>query len=95
MEHKVWKRMVPNGDRGHLKYLLDMQLENKGVSYVDGYKFKYRTDGCRMSGDMNTSSGNCMIMCILLGSYLDTLGVDYRFANNGDDCVIILESRHL
>jgi hypothetical protein len=32
---------------------------------------KYQVEGCRMSGDMNTSSGNCMIMVALVYSYME------------------------
>lgn len=95
VEHKVWNRMTPGTCRPHLRRLLSMQLQNHGIAYLEGLKVKYTTDGCRMSGDMNTSSGNCMLMCLMLGSYLDTLKIKYRFANNGDDCVVIIDKRNL
>ncbi len=34
-------------------------------------------------------------MCLMLGSYLDTKYIKYRFANNGDDCVVIVEKEDL
>lgn len=43
---------------------------------------------------MNTSSGNCMIMVSLVYSYMKTLGIDWRLANNGDDCVLFIERQH-
>jgi hypothetical protein len=48
-----------------------------------------------MSGDINTSLGNCLIMCGLVWQYLDELGIKGRLANNGDDCIVVFSRRHL
>lgn len=47
--------------------------------------------GTRASGDMNTSSGNCFTMVLLVASYCESKGIKWRLANNGDDCVLIIE----
>lgn len=47
-----------------------------------------------MSGDMNTALGNVLIMCMLIKAYMDTKGIKYRFVDNGDDAVVILEKKH-
>lgn len=71
--------------------LLRWQLRNRGIARVPGWRLDYTTDGCRMSGDINTSLGNCIIMsCIVIG-YCEQAGIKYRLANNGDDCVVFLE----
>lgn len=48
-----------------------------------------------MSGDINTSLGNCLIMCGLVHQYAAERGVVIDLANNGDDCVVFLERRQL
>lgn len=93
-EHSIWRMLVAN--KKETSALLKMQLHNVGRGYLDDGKIKYQTRGCRMSGDMNTSSGNCLIMCALVWVYLKSLNISkFRLANNGDDCVVIFESSNL
>lgn len=97
IEHSLWEHLVLPGDRKELRKLLDMQIHNKGVARTPDGVIKYQVEGCRMSGDMNTSSGNCLIMCALVYSFMHRYkpGVKYRLANNGDDCVLMLEKEDL
>lgn len=93
-EHKIWEMLCQ--DKNQLMYLLDMQLENVGRVYTEDGVIKYKTDGCRMSGDMNTSSGNCLLMCAMVYSYCKSVGIGkFRLANNGDDCVLVFEKSDL
>lgn len=93
-EHSVFVRGICSGERKFTKWLLDMQLVNVAICYADDGKVKYTVEGCRMSGDMNTSSGNCLIMCALVYSFMRDAGVSkYRLVNNGDDCVLMLERK--
>jgi hypothetical protein len=80
-----------------LQYLLKQQLINEGAAFTKDGKFEYTVDGCRMSGDMNTSLGNVIIMCCLMYSYFDSKGLKDRIAllNDGDDCVIIMDHKDL
>lgn len=78
-----------------LKELLSWQLSNRGVGNAEGKKLKYQVDGCRMSGDINTSLGNCIIMSSIVLGYFDEYGVEARLANNGDDCVVICDRKSL
>jgi hypothetical protein len=55
---------------------------------------KYKVDGTRASGDMNTSSGNCLIMCALVFAFVDHR-FEFKLANNGDDCVLIFDKENL
>jgi len=49
-----------------------------------------------MSGDMNTSSGNCLIMCAMVWNFCTSLNINhFRLANNGDDCTLIVEKWHV
>lgn len=99
-EHGVWPRMVPGHCRKKLNWLLRLQRRNHGIAVFNEGVVKFLIKGCRMSGDMNTSSGNCLIMCAMVFAFMSELqsqeGVGrYRLANNGDDCVVILEKKDL
>jgi hypothetical protein len=78
-----------------LRGLLKEQVHNDGVAFVDGFKIKYKTEGTRSSGDMNTGCGNCDIMSSLVRQFVKERGVHAKFANNGDDCVVFVERRDL
>lgn len=92
-EHSVYVRTYDTAHQPKLKRLLDMQLENHGfVRCADG-SIKYVVNGRRMSGDMNTGMGNCLIMSAVMWSFRRKLQIKMRLANNGDDCVIICERR--
>lgn len=78
-------------DRRFLTWLLKQQLNNRGSGYCRDGRLKYRVAGKRMSGDMNTALGNCLLMCAMIYSYCEQRGVDASLANNGDDCVVLME----
>lgn len=78
-----------------LRGLLRWQLRNRGIARVPGCRMDYQTDGCRMSGDINTSLGNCILMSCMVIAYCEQAGVKYRLANNGDDCVLFVEAADL
>jgi len=91
-EHSVYTAMF---DSPKLKRLLSWQLRNRGRAYVqDGY-VDFDMAGTRSSGDINTSLGNCVIMCALVHAYASKRGVDVELCNNGDDCVVVMESDDL
>lgn len=76
----------------YLERLLKMQLVNRGYGRTTcGSVVKYKVDGCRMSGDINTGMGNCLIMSLMILGYCESVGHNVRLTNNGDDCVIIME----
>lgn len=91
-EHSIYKIFFPRSKE--LQKLLRWQLHNTGFANVGDGRIKYRTHGCRMSGDMNTGLGNCLIMCALIWSFFkDKCAIE--LANNGDDCVVIMERQDL
>lgn len=95
-EHELYVRCFPQKKHGkQLARLLSWQLTNKCVGYCPDGKLKYQTDGGRMSGDMNTGLGNCILMCSMIWAYADWLGIKLQLANNGDDCTVIFEREHL
>lgn len=91
-EHSIYNNISRSG---YLAELLTWQLHNKGKAYVpDGY-VRYSVEGCRMSGDMNTSMGNYLIMSSLLYQYRRESKTHFSLANCGDDCVLFMERRDL
>lgn len=90
-EHSIYVALH-HGDP-ELRRLLRMQLRNKGVGFCDDGKLVYKVDGRRLSGDMNTGLGNCIIMCGMVWEYLREKKIEARFINNGDDCGVFLSRR--
>jgi hypothetical protein len=92
-EHSVYLALFPN--HPEFRIWLSWQKRNKCVAMLPEAKVKYIVKGCRMSGDMNTSMGNCLLMCALVKAYSDSKGVRIQLGNNGDDCVVFMESADL
>jgi hypothetical protein len=91
-EHSVYNKIFKSEK---LAKLLDMQIENVGFAKASDGWFKYLKTGSRMSGDMNTSMGNKLLMCLMSLSYLNTKPFRCSFINNGDDCLIFTEKKNL
>lgn len=94
-EHLIYLMCFNASDRKHLSWLLEMQLENRGVAYLPEAVVKYTVQGARMSGDMNTSLGNCLLMSMMVWTWCQKQEVRARLANNGDDCVVFMERHQL
>lgn len=92
-EHSLYKNLFPNYRQFHK--LLSWQKHNTGSAFGSDGKFKYKKRGSRMSGDMNTSLGNKILMCLMAKAYIDTKPFGIEFVNNGDDCLIFLEKSNL
>jgi hypothetical protein len=91
-EHSIYKLFYPHDKT--LADLLGLQLHNHCTYYGPDGMIKYDTDGCRMSGDMNTGLGNCLLMCAMVYSYFaDKCKIE--LINNGDDCVVFMETADL
>lgn len=88
-EHKFYTALFPGALV--LKKLLGWQLHNVGKAYAEDGVVKFRVRGTRSSGDLNTSLGNSIIMCAAIYAYAKQKGVRIELANNGDDCVVIME----
>jgi hypothetical protein len=89
VEHSVYKRLCRDP---YFHGLLDLQLENRCVT---ARGWKYRTRGKRMSGDMNTALGNCLLMIIMVRAAMREIGVQHDLFDDGDDVLVIFESEHL
>lgn len=79
------------GGSRELQRLLRWQLHIRGAGHCPDGSVYVETEGCRMSGDMNTASGNCLGMCAMIWSYCKARGVKTKLINNGDDCVVFMD----
>lgn len=75
-----------------LAWLLAGQLYNRGVAYFQDGSLEFEMAGTRASGDLNTSLGNCILMCAMTWAWSRHSHVDVSLANNGDDCMYIVDS---
>lgn len=75
-----------------LAWLLVQQLRNRGTGYFKDGRIKFVLEGTRASGDLNTSLGNCILMCAMTWSWAQKSGVKMNLANNGDDCMYIMNA---
>lgn len=91
-EHQVYLSHFRGDHLKELSFLLDRQLENRGAIRTERGTIKYTVQGCRMSGDMNTAMGNCLIMTSCCYAMCRELQIKARLFNNGDDCCLIVES---
>ncbi len=89
IEHSVY---LKSNSSSYLRWLLTLQLYNHVRSRV-GYK--YTTRGKRMSGDMNTALGNCVLMLsMLIGIFETQFKFKYDLFDDGDDCLLIIEEEN-
>lgn len=91
-EHSIYNGVFNSPE---LRSLLKMQINNKGIGRAEGHKLTYQTVGKRMSGDINTGMGNCLIMCSIIIAIVSDLVKKFRLSNNGDDCVLFIERADL
>lgn len=69
---------------------------NRCTARADDGVVKYTVHGCRMSGDMDTALGNCLLMCGMTWSFMKNLSITkFRYANDGDDGVLFVERKDL
>lgn len=80
--HKCYFAM--NGDP-KLKQMCAAQLKNRGRVSGKDFKITYSLNGGRMSGDMDTALGNCIIMCCLYVLYMQHFNFRGDFVDDGDD----------
>ena len=88
-EHALYRAM--NNDP-EFAQILSWQIINK-VTTTRG--IKYTTLGKRMSGDMNTALGNCVLMVCMLALYFEDKDWMWDCLDDGDDICVIVESGNL
>lgn len=90
IEHSIYTGVNPHF---LFRKLLTMQLISKVKSK---WGLRYTVEGRRMSGDMNTALGNCLLMLIMVRSYMRHLQIPtWDCLDDGDDCLLIVEEEAL
>lgn len=92
-EHSFYAAFYRDTERLELLRLLSWQLRNTGRAFAADGKVTYTVPGNRMSGDMNTALGNCVLMCAMIWAFCKERNIPARLANNGDDCVTFMPRR--
>lgn len=93
-EHGVFEALAI--DRCELRRLNIYRKMNTCYARTPEGGFKYKTKGKRMSGDMDTALGNCLLMCAMTHSFMTDLDiVKFEYMNDGDDGVLIFEEEDL
>lgn len=93
-EHSIYQSFYL-GD-GKLAKMLRWQRLNIGRCYLEDGKLKFKIRGKRMSGDVNTALGNCLISAACGHAYLSHANIlKHRFFCDGDDAVLIIERSDL
>jgi len=89
LEHSVYKSIFKSAPE-YRKFCeaLSWQVDNRGSGFFEDGTIKYSVVGHRMSGDMNTSLGNKIIMILLVYEFLKKMNWDssqVKYFNDGDD----------
>jgi hypothetical protein len=86
-EHSVYLAMLNDPE---FQRLLSWQLVNHGR--VRNLGLKYTSDGGRMSGDMNTAVGNCVLMLLMVAELMERIACPkFDVLDDGDDIIVIVE----
>jgi len=88
-EHSFYLRAFQNDPK--LQRLLVGQLLNAVTCRLDDGIVRWTSKGGRMSGDMNTALGNCVLSAAMLTEWARQVGVSMRCVIDGDDCVAFME----
>lgn len=87
LEHGFYQSIFPNSPE--LQRILSWQCENKCRTSSG---VKYTCVGGRMSGDVNTALGNCLLMVAMMRAACRGLGLsNYELLDDGDDCLVVVE----
>lgn len=96
-EHQIYEMFYSGQSKTELKSILRYQLMNRGFINCDDGRVKYTKEGGRCSGDMNTASGNVLLMCAMMYAFLQSCEIPEEclaYFNNGDDCVLMVEEEY-
>lgn len=86
VEHAFYLKLIPDP---LFQRMLSWQFGNKCVTQNG---VKYSVDGGRMSGDMNTALGNCLLMVCMVYAAMSKLAVKrWDLLDDGDDCLVLCE----
>lgn len=89
-EHSVLEQICSTPS--NLRRLNRMRRRDRCFFRAHDGEFWFKKHGGRRSGDMDTALANCMTMCAMTWSFMQSLGIGkYEYANDGDDGVLFVE----
>lgn len=88
-EHGFYLR--PHANDPDLARMCDWQLRNRCYATCEDGRVAWVTEGGRMSGDVNTALGNCILSATMLIAYCQERGIEARYMVDGDDCLVFME----
>lgn len=91
--HSIYRNYFPYSKT--FKRLCDLTMSNRCFVNLPDGSFSFHVKGKRMSGDMDTGLGNCLIATALTVCYCESKGIKYRIADDGDDIQLLTERRNL
>lgn len=95
LTHRLILCYFAGADLDEITDLLRRQLVNQGSVKVDDGVVTYKVDGTLTSGQMNTSLAGITAVCGILWTFMESLGVDYRYVDAGDDCTVIISRKDI
>jgi len=96
-KHKAYRKFLDmDEEQGRLFGWCCKQQYNTRANARNRDNFlKYKVAGGLCSGDIDTSLTACLLVCAMFYTFLCEKGVDYRFVDNGDDCVLLMDRKDL
>lgn len=89
---KIYKSLMPVKYHRKMQLLWSQTFNNRGFTKRG---VQYLTSGTRMSGDMDTSLGNSIIMYLMLTFYLKRHNIKHSLMVNGDDSLVVINMSDL
>lgn len=87
VEHAFYRMLLPN----YPEFDRVLAWQEQNVCRTAG-GVKYTVAGGRMSGDINTALGNCLLMVLMVRAAMRKLGIrHYDIVDDGDDCLVFVE----
>lgn len=88
-EHQFYRECYKHSpEKGLLDWLLNKQLVNTGKFRTSNGTLSYTVEGCRMSGDVNTSLGNNLLTAAVSYGMATKHGLLIDFLCDGDDALL-------
>lgn len=87
-------RRYTRSQLSELAYYGRLQFTNSYTAFANDGAVRYRVDGGRMSGDLNTGCGNSILQSIYIASTMAALKIPFRAWRmfvDGDDAFILLD----
>lgn len=97
-EHDIYARFYHGRDRGTVRELCVYQLRNRGSGRACDGNLKFERLGGRASGDINTASGNVLIVTSLCYEFIRRTHIPFKdvsLIDDGDDHFYLMEEQQL